>query len=525
MRHKILVIDDSYEERSAVYEQLGIACADPAFATPPSFGIEIIPARHPSEVESLLRLNSFSAVVLDVVLKNWSGASGLPVRASDMLAKLDDSIPVALLSSEWVSDEVKNLVATWPTKNCRMFIHWDDISDEAHIKDGSLTRVVCELAKYIEAHKNIDYSIELEEGSPIRILHLSDLQFGGFKNSKLKLDAPHCATVIRRKWKNGPTFIVITGDIAEHGFPAEYDDAYIWLSELASEFGWSLPSGRILLVPGNHDVCLPFAAASMLALQETDASKKARTQDNKLKKELRINFTADEKLVSDLSGYALRPYLDFCTRLAPRHFLPLPEDPDRKNVARHSYAWVEARFRHYGVVFFGLNTAQPINSRAVPDSSVPKPTVESLAQEMKQIAKDLPSHPMIIGLTHHYPLSGKKGEAVDEPEHFAQLFTDTPRIALWLHGHWHNRETTPHGVPGNHMLIVNSAPSLTVDETRRPPDTSRGFSMIELERSKNKISGCNIYPVEWSGHNGLVIREAEGRMFEIDACGYLSPKP
>lgn len=525
MHHKILVIDDNHKERAEIYEQLAIACADRAVATPPSFGIEIILAQHPLDVETLLRNNSFSAVILDVVLNGWKGASGVPVRATDMLAKLDDSIPVALLSSEWVSDEVKNLVATWPTKNCRMFIHWDDISDKAHIEAGSLTRVLCELAKYIEAYKNIDYSIELEDGIPIRILHLSDLQFGGFNNWKLKLDAPHCANVIRRKWKDGPTFIVITGDIAERGFPIEYDAAYSWLSELVSEFGWSLPSSRILLVPGNHDVCLPFAASSMLALEETQDSKNARAKDPMLEKKLRIDFAADEKLVCDLADYAFRPYLDFCTRLAPRNLLPLPEDTDRKNSARYSYAWVEARFRHYGIVFFGLNTAQPVHFRTVPDRAVPKPTIESLAQEVRQIAGKLPSPPLVIGLTHHSPLRGQKGEAVDEPEHFAQLFTDAPRIALWLHGHWHNRETSHTSVPGNHQLVINSAPSLTLHETRRPPDSARGFSMLELERPENEITGCKIYPVEWSGTNGLVIREAEGKLYEVDASGYLSPKP
>ncbi|OGS93115.1 MAG: hypothetical protein A2061_00910 [Gallionellales bacterium GWA2_59_43] len=306
MRHKILVIDDNYKERAEKYARLAMVCSDLAFATPPSFDVEIIPARHPSEVESLLRDNAFSAVILDVVLNGWKGASGVPVRASEMLAKLDDSIPVALLSSEWVSDEVKNLVATWPTKNCRMFIHWDDISDDAHIKDGSLTRILCELAKYIEAYNNLDYSIELEDGNPIRILHLSDLQFGGFKNWKLKLEAPHCAAVIRRKWKDGPTFIVLTGDIAERGFPAEYEAAYSWLSDLVSEFGWSLPSSRILLVPGNHDVCLPFAAGSMLKLEETQGSKDARAKDPKLEKELRVDFAADEELVCDLTDYAIK---------------------------------------------------------------------------------------------------------------------------------------------------------------------------------------------------------------------------
>ena len=97
MRHKVLVIDDLYDERSKVYDRLRQACLDPKkYETPPAFEIELIYAKTPWEVDDLLRRKSFSAVVLDVVLSGWKGSAGEPVRASDMLAKIDDNLPVAL---------------------------------------------------------------------------------------------------------------------------------------------------------------------------------------------------------------------------------------------------------------------------------------------------------------------------------------------------------------------------------------------------------------------------------------------
>jgi len=374
--------------------------------------------------------------------------------------------------------------------------------------------------------KTLEFSLALEDDEPIRILHLSDLQFGGFGNWKQKLDASHCATTIRRRkgWKTGPTFIVITGDVAERGLPNEYDAAYSWLKEFVSEFGWVLPSSRVLVVPGNHDVCLPFAASSQLTLQETKDSIARRQSDPKASKDFVVDFASAESSSTDLRDFAFRPYLDFCSRITPRLFLAPSQDADRRESSRHSYAWVESRFRHLGVTFFGLNTAQPVQYRTITGRSVPRSTIEDIVRETQAIATDMESPPLVIGLTHHYPLRGQKNWAVEEPEHFSQLFTDAPRVALWLHGHWHLRETSIMSTARTTgVLVVNSAPSLTVSEGKRPPDTARGFSMIELSRSEGKIHDCSILPVEWNGPNGLVIREAEGKRFNLDCHGFFVP--
>lgn len=518
MRHKILVIDDNYTTRSASYRCLEDACRDPDKITPPLFEIDLIYARTPLEIENLLSQNVFSAVILDIVLNNREWTGGAPVRASDMLSKLNNNIPVALLSSHWYSEEVKNLVAEWPTKNCRMFIHWDDLENKDRVKEGSLTRVLFELAKHIETYCNIDYSLQLTADDPIRILHLSDLQFGGFDKWKLKLDAGHCANTIRRLWPSGPTFIVITGDIAERGLPEEYEAAHKWVSELVAQFSWILPTSRLFIVPGNHDICLPFAAGSHLTLQETEESILARTKTPSAKKDFYVAFDVDPIKYNDLTDFAFRPYLDFTGRLAPRLLLSVSADEERRKASRQSLAWLEARFRHLGVVFFGLNTTQPVNPRKLPSRAIPLPTVEDITAEIRKVLDD-GNPPLVIGMTHHYPLHGKAEWAVDEPEHFTQLFTDVPRIALWLHGHWHLRETTDHSISGGGRLVVNSAPTLSVREEHRPPDTARGFSMIELTRLNNRIDGCRITPVDWVGHS-LRIREGESSSFTVDDKGY-----
>lgn len=517
MGHKVLIIDDNYEERSQLYHKLTMKYRPEHTVTPPGFDIELVFAQNPNEVKSLLRNTSFSAVILDVVLKDWTWKPGQPVRASEMLEKMDNDIPVALLSSHWVSDEVKNLVADWPTNNCRMFIHWQDIEDDTRIEAGSITRILFELSKHIEAYKGLDYSILINENEPIRILHLSDLQFGGFGDWKQSLNSGHCANRIRDLWPDGPTFIAITGDIAERGLPEEFDAAYKWLSDFVSEFSWKLPSSRIFVVPGNHDVCLPIAASSHLALKESQKSIRNRKKDAAFPKVLQVDFTSDTELHSELSQLAHYPYNSFCDKVAPRLVLQPPHDNARRIAGQFSYPWIESRFRHLGLIFFGFNTSQPIVPREIPKRTIPLVTVEEIVKEVKSVSVDQP--PIVIGLSHHYPLSGQAEWAIDNPRDIDQLFTDIPRISLWLHGHWHMRETTDHSIPGGGRLVINSAPSLSVREGNRPPDTARGFSMVELRRSNQIIYGCRVIPVEWVGTT-LKVRSSEAHEYTIGANGY-----
>lgn len=179
----------------------------------------------------------------------------------------------------------------------------------------------------------------------IRILHLSDLQFGGVDHSKLGLEANFCADAVTTEWVNGPTFIVITGDIAEYGLPNEYQAAETWLEALIARFtGFPFPSRQILLVPGNHDVCLPLAVGPRIRLD-----KKNKTPDYK---ELRIGSVDEGRTY--LTTYALRPYQDFAARVTGRGYLQNNKGimgPAELIRFQESLAWVEGGFRHLGVLF------------------------------------------------------------------------------------------------------------------------------------------------------------------------------
>lgn len=505
MVNKILVVDDLLRERRSSYERIEKISRDEEDFR--SYNIKLVYATSPDHTYSLLEHDSFSAAILDIVLVEWND---YPVL--EIINRLPDKMPIVLVTSHWNSNEVKRLLHYFPDKNIRMFLHWDDIEDNQRIeKEGSIKRILYTLTRYIDNYKKSDYSIVLDENEPIRIIHFSDMQFGGVDKDAEYLNVNHCSDTIKRKWDKGPTFIAITGDITQRGLPEEYDAAYKWLKSLISNFSWPCPSNRVFLVPGNHDICLPLATSSLLQLQKKENKKHSLVEEV-------VDFVKDRNSpIDSLIDYAMQPYLQFCSKLTNITYINEYEDITLERLNRYSYLWLETKFRYLNLVFFGLNSSQPIIPGRLSKREIPKVTVEKLISEIKKLLDENSNFtPIFIGLTHHYPLD--RQNAIDNPDVFSQLFNDIPSVALWLHGHWHKRETTDHPI-GNGRLVINSAPTLFVKEKDRPQDTLRGFSMIEIQRENSKITGCKIYPVEFVNH-GLIIREQEGKKYRLSIRGY-----
>lgn len=99
----------------------------------------------------------------------------------------------------------------------------------------------------------------------IKILHLSDLQFG-FANRFVGVDrydqnadfesfADKIARDVLSIWKTAPDIIVVTGDIAETAAAPEYNIAEKFFNKLLAAFSNKKEEqSKLFFVPGNHDV-------------------------------------------------------------------------------------------------------------------------------------------------------------------------------------------------------------------------------------------------------------------------------
>jgi len=127
-----------------------------------------------------------------------------------------------------------------------------------------------------------------------------------------------------------------------------------------------------------------------------------------------------------------------------------------------SIAWVVDQFRHLGIVFYGINTARPIDPNSVTGRHVHPNSLHRIKERLQvPLATSGTEQPFVVGLAHHYPLSDQGDRSVTNPSDFRTFFSGVPKTALFLHGHAHERGFRDEGAAG-YRVVVSSAPSLTV---------------------------------------------------------------
>ena len=106
-----------------------------------------------------------------------------------------------------------------------------------------------------EAVKEVQSTIKTigtakDQGETIRILHLSDLHI---RVGDTRLAGATLHSDLQMHFHIGRLdYLVISGDVADHALPEEYDNAAEFVDGLVNLF--SLTPDRVIVVPGNHDV-------------------------------------------------------------------------------------------------------------------------------------------------------------------------------------------------------------------------------------------------------------------------------
>ena len=455
---KILVIDDEWEDRKETYLQLS-AIRNANL----SFDFIEAPAQIPDKVLSERYDMYFVDVVLD---RKWGNVS-----LREVLRHLDDRVPVVLVSSAWDETNFEDLRKEWYRANIRLAFKWREIDEEDSrpVIVLQLKKALSEWRKQEELHLGVD--------DPVRILHLSDLQFGGFDDSRFPAESQAMGHMVRQAWdRHGPTLIAITGDIAEQGLPNEYGDAETWLKMFVGGFdGWSLPSSRILLVEGNHDVCVPLAASGRVGLGGDP-------------KELQL--MADKRSDFDiLSLFAFEPFRQFAWRVTC----------DYSRVVDRSGYWLNGRYlSSAGLVLFGVNTSESISRDGFAHPMLLPKSVVELGEGIKRdIGEEGLKDSVVIGLLHHSPFEEYNSRGIANPAEFEILCRNIGTPVLVLHGHVHYQESKLIDVDDDFQVLKISASTPTKDGSSRPSDTLRGFNLLELQRQNGKVTGMLYHSYSW----------------------------
>jgi hypothetical protein len=281
--------------------------------------------------------------------------------------------------------------------------------------------------------------------------------------------------------RQAPDFLAITGDVAERGHPAEYEQAIRWFEYFVKRLHFpTFPTNRILIVPGNHDYCLPFAVTPRIRAKTSGTPPKLSIQFDK----------AVESDASHLQNFAFRPYSDFIDRVCDcpwiEKFTWLEES---------SLAWIETRFRHLGIVFYGINTNSPISANGLSGKRMNEAVLTRVQERLLDIINATPHRLTVFGLGHHNPLGGEGG--VENPTALANFFASKARTSAFLFGDIHNAELVAYEKPGEYRLILSSASTLTLPGAKRPQDTLRGFSLINCTRKDGLIVNVDVRQYNW----------------------------
>lgn len=392
---------------------------------------------------------AYHAVLLDFVLARWG------TTAKTVLPMLDPSWPVALISQYWGPNFEDLRVVMAAHKQISILFTWEDlqVAERRHM-------VVLWLDKAIRESQHLAVACA-EPDDPIRILQLSDLQFGSELPEGFAAETELTAQAIKRQWDGPPHFIAITGDIAERGMPADYAQALEWLNAFAKKLDANWSNERFLVIPGNHDVCWPLGWSSHIDT-----------------KERHLNGDGQE-VNSGLRQFALAPFRRFASELGGLY----PWSGD-------GHYWVSGKYRQMGFVFFGYNTCERMNEWSKPTQQVGDETVAKLFAEVTKYCYEA-NNVLVVGLMHHPVASGEHGDAIVNRETFFKNVSNMSSTLVTLCGHVHS-EGYFHLDSGGARILEVAASTTTKLRAQRPEDSTRGYNMIELQRRDNQVTGLTV---------------------------------
>ena len=425
------------------------------------------------DATSKINTGNYDLAIIDVLLPNWGDKEGEGFKS--IVLDASKLMPVAIVSSGWDQSSMKYVRQVFQLDtsdiDIRLLFKWQEIADVETVK-----LVALQLDKELRRFHSLS-DLNLSPSDSIKILHLSDLHIGSEKPTLTGANLRRVKDKIFERWPSGPDLIVVSGDISNTGHPDEYKKAEKWFQELSGLLSFSLPSNKLLLIPGNHDVNVALAASRQISINED--------------KSLNIN-SGSEYEESGLASYANAPFQQFARKVTKQAAF-IDDFP-----LGH---WVETSFIHHNILISGFNSSTNIKTDAWPKRFIDTNAIMAVEDVIKE-KSSITSHDLFhISISHHCPVkSGKADEPIQNHTDYTTHLVETKaKPNVIFHGHEHSRD---YHLYDGEILIV-SAPTPTKKEDGRPPDTARGFNMLEIIREdlavkSVKASSCSLEGTRWN---------------------------
>jgi len=343
------------------------------------------------------------------------------------------------------------------------------------------------------------------------MLHVSDLQFGsdglpGTPESLVSeinatIDSfvkatPHSEEPAPREY---PLMSVITGDITQHGRPAEFELANEFLEKLASMIkdfrpkmnGVISKDGNVLCVPGNHDVNWDLSR-----IQNTYITP-GTGKTSKSKLEYKDGIKQQQAELEFVRKYSWLPYCDLK--------LKIPDNP-------HEWHWhpgyaVVNKKTELGIIMVCLNSSRWTVDHLEQPARVRRETFLKIQRELEEMDQDRSA--VRILLVHHAIGEARSNEhlfaleeASDEPKQLIDKISRNCGFNLILSGHIHELAARPIDTDDENKTLIHIGAG-----TARASDVKRygrpEFNLVRLgNRSPdtNKYQQVTIFPFEWDSN-------------------------
>jgi GTPase SAR1 family protein/predicted phosphodiesterase len=316
----------------------------------------------------------------------------------------------------------------------------------------------------------------IPQGTPLRILHLSDLHVGAGADPATLLQ-PLIADLRNPADLNVERldYLVISGDITNRASAEEFQKALEFVSALRDQFG--LTSERCIIVPGNHDLDWKVRAYEWQSHLDVDVAKLPAGAYSK---------QGEGYLVRDKDKYPER------FRNFSQHFHhPLlqkeyPLDPEQQCIPILS---PETRLQ-----FLTLNSSWEVDQWFQDRSHIHDGALSrGLMAADQQVAKAreaglLSAEARVLRLAvWHHPITGN--EKMQRDAFMGRL--QQAGVRLVLHGHVHEERADLIGYtnPSTQVHVIGAG-SFGAPTYHRPESVPRMYNLLEVARDHSQVRVC-----------------------------------
>ncbi len=488
MAYKLMVIDDSQDKREKLYMEV---LSVPEFETLYVWSRSDLIKHKDTPVDGYL---------IDIFLDRGDWASD---NAANLLKTFIQNAPrpapVFLISQHWGEERVLDVLKQAGESSAKVvqYLAWSEFQQTTMPDNAAKNR--------LEALRNkISSELNLWHGrsgfcpkpdDTIRILILSDAQFGDPATDPKATFAEHWIAHTLRQNNDLPDLLVIAGDVSHSGRPdqftlAEERLALDLMGPLWGNNNIDRMRDRIVLVPGNHDVNLRFSACDSYKFDPT-------VKEFQTESVLLLNKNTNSRYHRH-HDYALEPFRYFAHRLTKdRNFVDSPE-----------LSWVDRRFLHCGLRFFVLNSVAELSSTR-PDHITFSENAMRLIN--RSLVGDNTNSVFSIAVSHHGLRPDGAENTIKQVNNWESVGRDIfsmNGIGLWIYGHYHEFSTRSiNNQPFDKKpLWLIQAPTLRIN------NSTRGFCVLELSRQGGII--CDAHISHYVLENSTSVTRSKRRVFD-----------